>query len=133
MNERLAVTRRVMRALRHEQGRAPLTDRDGRGAAQVVICLDSDTVDYAASRVSARGGTATVVVPLGDHLVPLRWTQSNRTEALFPDDGPIHPDSTLGMLVTYMDQCDVPVCRFRISTDEGEIDVTEGTHLTVPA
>lgn len=134
MNERLQIARRVMRAMRHESAREPLVERNGVGAAQLVVCLPSDTVTYAMDRVRTVGGRATVVVPLGGALMPLGWTIHETAESDSAlDDGPIHPESTVGMLAQYLAESGLSRGTFRISADGTEVDVTEGQRLTIPA
>lgn len=133
MNERLAITQRVMKAMRHESARRPLEERNAEGAVQVVVCLNTDTVEYAAKRVQAVGGKATVVLPHRNALVPLGWTLGPSSNECGRDDGPIHPDSTLGMLVEYFEAAGLTHCTYRISPEMGAVDVSEGEQLTVPA
>lgn len=135
MKERLAVTKRVMKAMRHESARKPLVDRDSAEPLQLVVCLPSDTIEYAARRVQAVGGHATVVVPHRNVLVPLVWTLQPvpAQRDCTADDGPIHPESTVGMLAEYLQEAGLEKCTYRISDEIGAVDVSEGDELTVPA
>lgn len=129
--ERLEVARRVMKAMRHASGRRPLDIENIHGGRQVVICLGSDTVQYATERVVGVGGAATVVVPKGDHLVPLTWTLQLGAEAVSENDS-VHQDSTLDMLVKYVEACGGDFT-FHVTTAIGGVDISEAESLTVPA
>lgn len=123
-DERREIAKRVMKAMRHPVTRAPLTSN------HLVICLRTDTVEYAAERVTAAGGTATVVVPHRGGLVPLGWTMLSG-DALPLGDLPeiVHPDSELGMVVDLIDASGETTFSFKMAT----VAVTEGDVLTVPA
>jgi len=122
-----------MKALRHEPGRRPLTRVDRHGTSRIVVCLPSDTVDFATQRVAAAGGAATVVVPHEGFLVPLSWVlQISHQETMLAEDG-IHPGSTLGMLVEYLNTSEIAHMSFQVTTGMGDVDVTEGERLTIPA
>lgn len=130
--ERLEVTRRVMKAMRHESGRRPLVERNGDGGRQVVICIPTDTVGYACERVKAVGGRATVVVPVRGGLLPLRWHIDMGAPELIAPDGPIHPGSTMGMLVDWWLAGEHHEVTFTLTT--GSIEVAgDGEQITVPA
>lgn len=130
--ERLEVTRRVMRAMRHESGRRPLVERDADGARRVVICLPSDTVRYACERVREAGGRATVVVPARGGLLPLRWHIDEAAPGMFACDGPIHPESTMGMLIEWWMAGAHHEVTFSLSA--GSVEVAgDGNAITVPA
>lgn len=102
-DERREITKRVMKAMRHPLARRPLAGAGADSAQHIIVCLRSDTIDYAAQRVRAAGGIATVVVPHGTGLVPLSWEMTGTREIPLSvqSEGPIHPDSELGMLMDY--------------------------------
>lgn len=135
MNERLAITRRLLRAMRHESGRAPMDDYDADGVRQIVVCVPSDTVAYACEQVKAVGGRATVVTPFREGLIPLAWTVSTTPDGVEePHDGPMHPDSTMGVLVDWWAASGTHDYTFRLTTGDGNsMEVTEGPQITIPA
>src|SRR4051794_11007731 len=122
-DERLAVARRVMQAMRHADTRELLKVRNDEGALPVVICVASDTMAYATSRVRDAGGHANVIVPSETSLHCFGWTLTP-DEELFAGDGPIHPDSTLAMLVAYFKAAKKETCHFQISSEYGLVDVS---------
>lgn len=135
MNERLAVARRVMRAMRHESGRRPMDDLSAVGVPQVVICVPSDTIAYTCDRVKAVGGRATVVTPHAQGLLPLAWVVDVAPDqlAILPDDGPMHPDSTMAMLLDWWTASSSSAATFRVCIEAGSIEMTEGEQITIPA
>lgn len=131
--ERLEIMRRVLKAMRHPSARGPLTQFNSEGGRQVVICLDDDSVEYATQRVVAVGGAATVVIPHRDGLVPLGWEMCEHgSDALFESDAPVHPSSTLGMLLEYFEARGGTALEFHVSTGFGEAGVRELDRMTVP-
>lgn len=133
-NERIEVTRRVLKAMRHRSGRQPLTERNPEGARQVVVCLDHDTIEYATERVAAVGGRATVVVPHREYLMPLNWNLHLTIDQIDGMTVPeqFHPHSQLGMLVEYFISRGQEDLTFHLRTGYGDIDVTGGEQLTAP-
>lgn len=132
-SERSEIARRVLRALRHESGRTPMTATDAEGNRPVVIALGRDTVIETVSRVVQVGGAATVVVPdeVG-RIVPLTMELGPEHPGQTPYD--IHPDSTMAVLVSYLAASGESVTHWRITTPVGDVDVQEGARqLLVPA
>lgn len=134
-NERAAVAERVIAAMRSPEGRRRLSSPTADGAVEVAIALRSDTVNDAARWVAALGSHATVVVPLAKAgLVPLVWTISEALEAaLIPADSNVHPESTLGMVVDYLEASGAAEGEggfsFRITVGEAEAEITESGPL----
>lgn len=135
-SERIEVTRRILKAMRHTTGRRPFQDRDSEGVAQIVICLNDDTIEYATARVAAVGGSATVVVPYRDYLVPMSWTLdegSNHLDGIEPKM-PVHIHSPLGLLADYIETSDKTEFNFHFNTDLGHVDISaDGDQISMPA
>lgn len=126
-----------MKALQHQSGRRPIVNRAADGSFPLLIGLETDTIGATTRRVSEAGGSATVIVPHGDYLAPLGLMidspgeHEGRVEC---ERGQIHPESTLGMLVEYLQRCADKETHWCITTPDGDVDVVEiDDWLTVPA
>lgn len=111
-SSRREVARQVMKHQRRADFRSVLAVA-ADGSRPIVVALPDDTVASMFVLVAAAGGTATVAVPVAgaEHgtldLIPV--APDHMTEDLGEDGCPVHPDTHVDMLVTYLRRQKRPV------------------------
>jgi hypothetical protein len=124
---RLSATSRAMRALR-DPDNVSRVRRDRDGNRRLVVVLDTDTITSVNERVTAVGGTATVVVDMGPD--DLRILDCILTES--PADRVDHaPGASMAMLVALLDQTGQPASTREVAHDH--LLVSGGQRLLAPA
>ncbi len=116
---RREVARQVIKLKRSARFHAALVTA-ADGSRPVVIALPDDTVERVFRIVDAAGGTATVVAPGMERgtwdLIPVT---SDDDQRVAEDDCPLHPDTHIDMLVTYLRRLDRPVTCKVVAPDHG--------------
>ena len=116
---RRSVARQVMKLQRVPHFRDALAVA-ADGSRPVVIALADDTVESMFRLVAAAGGTATVVAPgLGGVLDIIPVKPDTEHGPITDDDCPLHPDTHVDMLVTYLRRQDRPVRCDVVARDYG--------------
>ncbi len=91
------------------------------GTRPIVIALLDDTVQRAFRLVDAAGGTATLIAPggLDDtwELIPV--TPDKDSAPVADDECPLHPNTHVDMLITYLRRQDQPVRCNVVAPDHG--------------
>jgi hypothetical protein len=122
--QRLAVSREVMKALRHRDFRNALDLTDANGEHTVVVALPSDPMRRIFKQLKRVSGVAYIGVT--DAEGDIEFIAVGPPESVAPDDKsgasdecPIHGDASVGLLLAYLREHRRPL-RFR----EADPDVT---------
>ncbi len=118
--ERLKLARQVVRWMADPQFREVLAATD-TGERPVVVTLPDDTVQHMFELARAAGHVVNVVTLLEGRRLSLLSMFADGTNApvapVAEEDCPVHPDTHVDMLLTYLRRCDDPVRCFVVGPD----------------
>lgn len=137
--ERLRVTRAVMKALGHHDFRSQLAYFGGGREVPIVVALPGERMADLFARLTQSEDHVVLatIMPFGDHahleLVSIqRAAEGNEALEAGEDECPLHQDTTVAMLLTYLQALRKPV-RCHLLSPDVTLEILTDNDLEAPA